>query len=194
MAEVTTTFTVNSTSSFMRFRSFTNSLGIADAPAREAICAINAGAIPLTGVGDNQLLVVDVNLPLSKSYRVAGVFFRINAIAGAAHGFANQIAGSFKNKAIVAEGDGMMVPIEWVTQGTAVQGSDIDGRYYSPADLPGILLSPEAPGDAVSLHVEALNSTANDTAYLLRFFARFLEYDPAVALDWSVNRQVPVFS
>ena len=199
MAQVQTLFTITDLTDFMRFRSFTQDPRFSwpDIPLREAWCNIDAGDIPLTGVGDNQQLVINIDLPSGRAYRMVETFFRINSVAGSANNWKPSMGALYRNEASGAastQGKSITVPIEMFSRSAQVTGGNINARFYSSVDLPSLLWTPATPDDNVSLHIEGYNTQANDAAYTLRFFCRFYEYEVGRASNWGTNRAIPTYT
>jgi hypothetical protein len=189
MAAVATTLNITGTSPYMRTFPFTGERK-PDQPLREIICTLLSAQVALTGAGDNQLVYINIELPPAKAYRCVQALVQLRATVAGTFGFQAALGGLYQNDETAPT---VRIPIEFQSSALAMINVDIESRFYSATtDLPRVILAPATPAGQNFLQLSAYNNTANDTAYLVNFYARFFEYEPGMVHEWAINQLQPV--
>lgn len=157
-------------------------------PSREMRCYTRDKSITAGGAGNEQRLVVQLDLPPNYAY----VLVDLSCMLG--------LAGSINWDAVI-QGylqDGLTtvksrIPMELFSHGiTEYTAAGSERRVWIPEDIPRATLIPSVAGEQVRLHLETINSTQNDGAASFTFYARFLEFTIEQAHHWQVNTPEPV--
>lgn len=184
MADITTTFSI--TPQLLGFSGLDEAMrNNSQVPRQEVIYNVLDGDIPLTGVGDNQIISITTALPSGYAYVLAEVSMMLSAASGTTNGFADTFAGFVVDG---VSGRNFQRFFEMTAPGLIIAGPQtaLPARCYSPRNLPQVvILPPEGEVSLMALLIK--NATAGDVAYKLNFFARFLMYDVNQAHHWAVN-------
>jgi hypothetical protein len=148
--------------------------------------------IPASGAGDNRRISLICTLP--RNFAFAVVDCQI-ALEGETAATSNTWPAAFQLKIQNAANETdstSLIPIELLSGGeSGTRSTDDRRRTWTPTKLPGAVVIP-AVGDSVALLLDVINQTANDQAYDLYFYARFLQFTIEQSNHWQVNSPVPV--
>lgn len=185
MADIDTTFTL--APEIFPFSGVpTESSGI-PVPLREYRFTLLAGAIALTGVGENQNVVAAMTLPTAYAYSMQDLHVQLVPVDVAdANNMPQSCLGTFR------DGGTTRVHMELHNKAMVIGGGGAQQRVYAPVDMPKVVLLPGTPDDSVSFLVLVYNTTANTHAYTMGVYARFLQYTLDQARHWAVNTPSPV--
>jgi len=155
-------------------------------PAREIRAVAIAASIASTGVGDNQSLLIDVDLPKNYAYSILEAYLSLHSGSSAMNWGLNVFA-EWAGAATVSR---TLFPLNFVSPGTVTRaaGATIYAtRNYDLQATPKVLILPETNAAQVHFHVSTYNATSNDVLYLVDFVARFQQWDLRAANDAGVN-------
>lgn len=146
-------------------------------------------AIDLSGVGDNQALVVNMDLPSDYSYVLVDLTFGISSgTAATTNNWPLQMDCHLQDS---VTGHVFESWIALDSAGICLSASDRENLIYSAPRLPTPVVV-AVPGSMVRLQIQSFNETANDQAYLAHVFARFMRYTVVQATHYAVNTPIPV--
>lgn len=145
------------------------------------------GAIPATGAGDNQRFTVECVLPGAQSYVMLGATLTLQGgTAGSTVHWQNTIRGWWQSGTTGTLGVAGFVrqDVDFEAGQASAFGvwsgavdTQVESKIYELVRVPTVALSPPVAGGTPRLQLASYNATANDQAYMLYFFARFLAYD-----------------
>lgn len=154
------------------------------APSREIRCYLD-DTIAATGAGDNQRMNVIISLLQGFAYCLVDFSLTIEAAVGATHHFP---ASCFVNWYNAVSTPGVGLTMEAVSDNLTYRSTNNqESRTYRIPVVPKAILLPSGPSDQDQFRCESVNQTANDTAYTVSFFARFLEFSVEQAHNWQAN-------
>jgi len=191
MAVVTTTITPVEFN--FPFSGYTEPLAEASGIARgETRFSAPSTTIAATGAGDNQKIECTISLSNSFAWVLVDLsLFLQNEAAAGDNNFNDGIqcfladGPSTSNRTLVHH-----VGLQASSQSSSGNTGKGGQVYRMFAPYQGLLVSPT--GQSPELFFGAFNKTANDTAYVAVFNARFLKYDVAQANNVRVNSAMPV--
>ncbi len=156
---------------------------------------IFGGVVPLSGIGDNQLVRIDAVLPINYAYAIVDLQVSIVADSGLTMGFMDSGLCRWEN---VSSGGSRDIVIDFELQG----GNDVTmgtgptvARAYGPVggskEIFNSILVSHVNGLGPALLTQFFNLTANDIAYSVQYYAKFLQFDVLQVSNWEVNAPLP---
>jgi len=149
-----------------------------NAPRGEVVFNVNNGIVQEALPGEQQLLVVTMNLPSNFAYVLVDLFLQIQATD----------AEDWESEAlcVLNANDDQAIKFNLPSTGfSTFLASGLQSRTYEVVNLPKVLVRPPAVGNTFTINVQqTMNQApqANTTVY-----ARFLQYDIAQHHDVAVN-------
>jgi len=189
MATVTTT--IIPTISVFPFAGYTQDSETTGAARSQVVAHVLNSAVALSGVGDNQQIVVRFDLPVNFAYAMVDYCLEITAATGGDVAFANNIDFIMTNH-VTANSRTLTIPIGLNSAGAAPsESTDTEKKVYRPwCPYKGLI---QAEGTSqVRVQAQSFNETANDIAYTVSCTARFLQYDVRQFNHLGVNSAVVV--
>lgn len=150
------------------------------------------GTVLLSGAGDNQRVNVTCDCPPNFAYALQSCYMAIEAQTAATDiGFPDMCEVKIQNAN--AETDAtQLIPFELISSGQAgTRATNTFRKSYGPRNLASVIVIPLV-GDNVSMTADFVNQTANDQAYEIYFYARFLRFTIDQANHYRVNSPIPV--
>ena len=186
MATVTTT--IKPTQALFSFAGIVDPYAVAtNFPRGQIQCSAQNSAIALSGAGDNQRLLIRIDLPMSYGYVMTDFCVAIQSETGGTNNFGSQALLDMYNALGTADRT-KDVPIGATSQGNANGGpSNNEVKYYRPfCPYKGIIIGAE-PQEQIRVEFDIFNETANDAAYTCDFEGNFLQFDIEQLNDVVVN-------
>ena len=145
------------------------------------------------GAGNNQGLAIACAPPRNFAYVLSQIFLELRTSGASTNNWPNVITGTLGNSSVTAQTD-FLVPFELVSNGAGLLQSDAgaESKVYCPSRAPGQVIVPRLPGATAYLSIQSYNSTANDVAYLVNFYARFLMFTIDQVRNYQVSYPTPV--
>lgn len=160
--------------------------------ARSVVTAqVDNQSIAASGAGDNQQLQINVDLPSNFAYAVLDFCMSITGVASAGTYNWSQGGSLVLRDALAGANSKVEVPLG-LEGGTAAPfdaTGDSTMTYKPWCAFKGIIIP--LPGDQVRAQTTLFNETANDIAYVVDMYSRFLQFDIAQANDYAVNSPIP---
>lgn len=155
----------------------------------EVLAVLKDGTWTASGAGDNQRLIIRVNLPNNFAYVVTDVQLEIKGSVGLVYNVDLQGALNLYNAGSVANRT-LDVPIGLTCPGDYALNLADQVATYRPLNLYKGIVIP-AFNDNVRLECQFYNTTANDQQYDVDFVARFLQFDINQVHALAVNTAIP---
>lgn len=149
-------------------------------PLREVRVVALQASIAATGAGDTSLISVKRSMPGNQSYVLTDLAVGLYPITAAATNNYDNVAPGYLSDSDDGTTRTWAEYIETVSAGAGWINPGGDGEvkiYGASCPIPKQQVRPSVSGQEPLLEWAVYNDTANDGAYLLDFFARFLVFD-----------------
>lgn len=189
MATVTTTITPSS--SLFPFTGYEDAKAVGTPLARANLFfSARDSSVAATGVGDNQRLIIQMDLPRNFAYVLVDYNLAIKAAAGNTYNMPLR-AELVAFDAVTAGNRSFDAGIGLNSPGVGNVGSNQEmATYGQTVPWSGVLFQ-NIPTETVRVQADMFNTTANDGAYTVDVVARFLQFDIEQINNLVVNSAIP---
>ncbi len=191
MATVTTTIAPGA----RQFALAGYSAGSATGYHARGICFFNANNEPvlLSGVGDNQRILINFTLPRNFAYSLECLSVGLTASTAAGTCNFGSNAKFQMNDAVTGADRKHEIVLGAFANGAANNNStNLETKQYKLWNHWCHPVIPASSADSIFTQFDVFNETANDGAYSLDIAASFLQYDISQVYNTGVNSPLPV--